>query len=32
MAVLQSLQDEDVEWKALWMVPNEILYQCGDFD
>ncbi|MBA0823359.1 hypothetical protein Goarm_020096 [Gossypium armourianum] len=32
MMILQILQDEDVEWKALWMVPNEILYRCGDFD
>ncbi|MBA0662158.1 hypothetical protein Goklo_006340, partial [Gossypium klotzschianum] len=32
MAVLQNLQDEDVEWKAPWMVPDEILYRCGDFD
>ncbi|MBA0881895.1 hypothetical protein Goshw_007047, partial [Gossypium schwendimanii] len=23
---------EDVEWKAPWMVPDEILYRCGDFD
>ncbi|MBA0572492.1 hypothetical protein Golob_002831, partial [Gossypium lobatum] len=21
-----SLQDEDVEWKAHWMIPDEILY------
>ncbi|MBA0794609.1 hypothetical protein Gohar_018921, partial [Gossypium harknessii] len=26
------LQDEDVEWKAPWMIPDEILYRCGDFD
>ncbi|MBA0754105.1 hypothetical protein Gogos_005400 [Gossypium gossypioides] len=32
IAILQSLQDEDVEWKAPWMVPDEILYRCGDFD
>ncbi|MBA0782737.1 hypothetical protein Gotri_000573 [Gossypium trilobum] len=32
MAILQCLQDEDVEWRAHWMIPNEILYQCGDFD
>ncbi|MBA0576370.1 hypothetical protein Golob_024043 [Gossypium lobatum] len=32
MAILQNLKDEDVEWKALWLVPDEILYQCGDFD
>ncbi|MBA0756226.1 hypothetical protein Gogos_021181 [Gossypium gossypioides] len=24
--------DEDVEWKAPWKVPNEILYRCGDFN
>ncbi|MBA0561315.1 hypothetical protein Golob_018156 [Gossypium lobatum] len=23
---------EDVEWKAPWMVPNEIFYRCGNFD
>ncbi|KAA3477092.1 myosin heavy chain-like [Gossypium australe] len=32
MSILQSLQDEDVEWKAAWMIPDEILYRCGDFD
>ncbi|MBA0845410.1 hypothetical protein Goarm_023147 [Gossypium armourianum] len=32
MAILQSLQDEDFEWKALWMIPDEILYRCADFD
>ncbi|MFQ6652788.1 hypothetical protein Gotur_024484, partial [Gossypium turneri] len=32
MTILQNLQDEDVEWRASWMVPDEILYQCGDFD
>ncbi|MBA0819020.1 hypothetical protein Gohar_019562 [Gossypium harknessii] len=32
MAILQSLQDEDVEWRALWMIPKEILYRCRDFD
>ncbi|MBA0756590.1 hypothetical protein Gogos_020672 [Gossypium gossypioides] len=25
MTILQSLQDEDVEWKAPWMIPDEIL-------
>ncbi|MBA0792570.1 hypothetical protein Gohar_017061 [Gossypium harknessii] len=30
--ILQILQDKDVEWKALWMVTDEILYRCGDFD
>ncbi|KAK5834950.1 hypothetical protein PVK06_010630 [Gossypium arboreum] len=32
MTVLQNLQEEDVEWRAPWMVPDEILYRCGDFD
>ncbi|MBA0655921.1 hypothetical protein Goklo_008341 [Gossypium klotzschianum] len=28
----KSLQDEDVELRAPWMIPVEILYRCGDFD
>ncbi|MFQ6636284.1 hypothetical protein Gotur_014092 [Gossypium turneri] len=32
IAILQNLKDEDVEWKAPWMVPDKILYRCGDFD
>ena len=32
MAILQNLHEDDVEWKAPWLVPEEILYQCGDFD
>ncbi|MBA0772500.1 hypothetical protein Gotri_007860, partial [Gossypium trilobum] len=32
MAILQSLQDEDVEWRAHWMILDEILYRYGDFD
>ncbi|MBA0849607.1 hypothetical protein Goshw_018072 [Gossypium schwendimanii] len=32
MAILQNLKDEDVKWKAPWMVSDEILYRCGDFD
>ncbi|KAL1105616.1 hypothetical protein V6Z11_D04G145500 [Gossypium hirsutum] len=32
MTILQNLQEDDVEWKAPWMVPDEILYRCGDFD
>ncbi|MFQ6666277.1 hypothetical protein Gotur_032695 [Gossypium turneri] len=27
-----SLHEDDVEWKAPWMVPDEILYRCGNFD
>ncbi|XP_040952777.1 uncharacterized protein [Gossypium hirsutum] len=32
MTILQNLRDEDVEWRASWMVPDEIMYRCGDFD
>ncbi|MFQ6634371.1 hypothetical protein Gotur_011259, partial [Gossypium turneri] len=32
MVILQNLQENDVEWKAPWMVPDEILYRCEDFD
>ncbi|MBA0672985.1 hypothetical protein Goklo_025367 [Gossypium klotzschianum] len=32
MAIIQSLQDEDIEWRASWMISDEILYRCEDFD
>ncbi|MBA0673359.1 hypothetical protein Goklo_029779 [Gossypium klotzschianum] len=32
MAILQNLQKEGVEWRAPWLLPDEILYRCGDFD
>ncbi|KAA3481159.1 hypothetical protein EPI10_021547 [Gossypium australe] len=32
MEILQNLREEDVEWKAPWMVPDEVLYRCGNFD
>ncbi|MBA0789099.1 hypothetical protein Gotri_025986, partial [Gossypium trilobum] len=32
MAILQNLQEEDVEWRAHWLLPDEILYRCGNFD
>ncbi|MBA0576959.1 hypothetical protein Golob_000096 [Gossypium lobatum] len=32
MTILQNLQDQDVEWRAPWLIPDEILYLCGDFD
>ncbi|MFQ6657913.1 hypothetical protein Gotur_027401, partial [Gossypium turneri] len=32
MVILQSLQEEDVEWRAPWLLPDEILYRCGNFD
>ncbi|KAG8472582.1 hypothetical protein CXB51_034382 [Gossypium anomalum] len=32
IALLQNLQLKDVEWRAPWMFPGEILYRCGSFD
>ncbi|MBA0635693.1 hypothetical protein Godav_022174, partial [Gossypium davidsonii] len=32
MAILQNLQKEDIEWRAPWLLPDEILYRCGNFD
>ncbi|KAG8480071.1 hypothetical protein CXB51_025186 [Gossypium anomalum] len=32
IALLQNLQSKDVEWRAHWMIPGEILYRCGSFD
>ncbi|MBA0786469.1 hypothetical protein Gotri_027283, partial [Gossypium trilobum] len=25
-------EEKDIEWRAPWMLPDEILYRCGDFD
>ncbi|KAG8496135.1 hypothetical protein CXB51_009514 [Gossypium anomalum] len=30
--ILQNLRAEDVEWRAPWLIPDAILYRCGDFD
>ncbi|XP_016694577.1 uncharacterized protein [Gossypium hirsutum] len=30
--ILQNLREEDIEWRALWMLIDEILYRCGNFD
>ncbi|KAG8494668.1 hypothetical protein CXB51_012261 [Gossypium anomalum] len=30
--VEKNLREEDVEWRAPWMILDEILYRCGDFD
>ncbi|KAG8488901.1 hypothetical protein CXB51_016931 [Gossypium anomalum] len=30
--ILQNLREEDVMWKAHWLVPSEDLYRCGSFD
>ncbi|XP_017635682.1 uncharacterized protein LOC108477680 [Gossypium arboreum] len=32
MEILQNLKEDDVEWRAFWMVPDEILYRCGDYN
>ncbi|MBA0635705.1 hypothetical protein Godav_000088 [Gossypium davidsonii] len=32
MAIFQNLQEEDIEWRAPWLLSDEILYRCGDFD
>ncbi|MFQ6658021.1 hypothetical protein Gotur_027466, partial [Gossypium turneri] len=32
LVILQNLQEEDVEWRAPWMIPSEILYRCGEFN
>ncbi|MBA0788299.1 hypothetical protein Gotri_026870, partial [Gossypium trilobum] len=32
VAIVQNLRDEDVELRAPWFIPDEILYRCGDFD
>ncbi|MBA0781998.1 hypothetical protein Gotri_002872, partial [Gossypium trilobum] len=30
--ILQNLQEEDIEWRAPWLLPDEIMYRCGDFN
>ncbi|MBA0767041.1 hypothetical protein Gotri_016006 [Gossypium trilobum] len=32
MVIIQNLQEEDIKWRAPWMLPDEILYRWGDFD
>ncbi|KAG8481742.1 hypothetical protein CXB51_026620 [Gossypium anomalum] len=32
IVLLQNLQAKDVEWRAPWMIPGEILYRCGSFN
>ncbi|MBA0676109.1 hypothetical protein Goari_017617, partial [Gossypium aridum] len=32
ITIFQNLQDEDIKWRAPWLVPNKILYQCRKFD
>ncbi|KAG8489954.1 hypothetical protein CXB51_015944 [Gossypium anomalum] len=32
ITILQNLRAENVEWRAPWFIPGEILYSCGNFD
>ncbi|KAL1081292.1 hypothetical protein V6Z11_D09G054100 [Gossypium hirsutum] len=32
MSILHNLREEDVEWRAPWLIPDRILYRCGNFD
>ncbi|XP_017604814.1 uncharacterized protein LOC108451660 [Gossypium arboreum] len=32
MEILQNLKERDIKWKAYWMVLDEIMYRCGNFD
>ncbi|KAL1061183.1 hypothetical protein V6Z11_1Z038300 [Gossypium hirsutum] len=32
IAILQNLREEDIECRAPWLLPDEILYRCGSFD
>ncbi|KAG8500205.1 hypothetical protein CXB51_003596 [Gossypium anomalum] len=32
IALLQNFQEKDVEWRAPWIIPGEILYRCGSFE
>ncbi|MBA0730984.1 hypothetical protein Golax_025919, partial [Gossypium laxum] len=32
IVILQNLQDKEVEWRAPWMLSDEILYLCGNFN
>ncbi|MFQ6669455.1 hypothetical protein Gotur_034698, partial [Gossypium turneri] len=32
IVIFQNLQEEDIEWRAPWLLPDEILYRCGNFD
>ncbi|XP_012487874.1 uncharacterized protein LOC105801086 [Gossypium raimondii] len=27
-----NLHEEDIEWRPPWLLPDEILYRCGNFD
>ncbi|MFQ6621729.1 hypothetical protein Gotur_002689 [Gossypium turneri] len=29
---IPNLQEKDIEWRAPWLLLDEVLYRCGDFD
>ncbi|MFQ6657810.1 hypothetical protein Gotur_027330, partial [Gossypium turneri] len=31
MAIFQNLREEDIEWRAPWLLPDEILYRSRQF-
>ncbi|MFQ6622425.1 hypothetical protein Gotur_002051, partial [Gossypium turneri] len=32
LVILQNLHEGDIEWRFPWLLPDEILYRCGNFD
>ncbi|MFQ6654046.1 hypothetical protein Gotur_025167, partial [Gossypium turneri] len=32
MEILRNLREKNIEWRAPWMLPDEILYRCDTFD
>ncbi|MBA0636295.1 hypothetical protein Godav_024685, partial [Gossypium davidsonii] len=32
LVILQNLHEEDIEWRAPWLLSDEILYRCGSYD
>ncbi|MBA0635146.1 hypothetical protein Godav_025547, partial [Gossypium davidsonii] len=32
LVIFQNLHEEDIEWRAPWLLLDGILYRCGDFD
>ncbi|XP_016706959.1 uncharacterized protein [Gossypium hirsutum] len=32
IAILQNLKEDEVDWRAPWLIPYGILYRCGSFD
>ncbi|KAG8480383.1 hypothetical protein CXB51_025105 [Gossypium anomalum] len=32
MDILQNLKEGDIEWRAYWSVPDDIMYKCGNYN